>query len=1638
MANGSGADGSITIDTELDNSGFEKGSDKLLSALEGLQRSLDNISDTMSAGMDSVIKALQNLGSQAQSTARQTTSAAEQSESATKSAAQSAQQAAQATEQADTRQAQSAQSAAATQTQAANAAQRTASAQSTSYAQIEKSAQSLEEKIRSLAVSVAGGFKTEQQVMKFNDSVQSVSANLDDLKAKLEEVGSNTRVPTEEYAALTEQLKEAEAELLKLREEEGDLHDNYDIRLASYKAANPEDWYGEGFKDVIADLIKRETIASDKVDEIKAKMESLKDTGNAFNDSPEYQAAADRLNNVSNSLNDVKTNGQAASQSLHGLTQADYTSAITRGFQSGAQAAKNFVKQFANVNIKIFKGTMDGLAKVLSKIGGLCKSAAKGIARIATSSKSASNPVNSLIKGLTSFKTMLLTRIKRTFMSDIFSDLQNAVQKYASYDAAFNKSMSNIKNMGGTIAANIASLFGNIISFVEPIVTTILGWINQIIIAINSLFAFFTGKSTIKVANQQTGDYAKSLASASGGASKAAKAQKKFNNELYSYDELTRQSKQDDSSSSGGGASGGFSEPSWAEMDAWSPDEIRDKLKDFLKSIDWDSIQKEAYDLGAKFANMLNDVFKDLELADLLGTTIAEALNTALQFALGFLDTFDFAQFGKWAGTLWNAFVRAFDFQALGDVISKSVNGIFTALDSFFKTIYETCYQFGQGIGTVINSILVDIDLSLIAQTVIDAANDLNRTLEGLNDTIDWDGAAQNMIDGLNTLFNGMAFNDKGELVNVWEENGKQVGILIGNFVGYVNTVINGVDWTQFGHDIGAWFYNAISGIDPNDLAGVLTGLINGIVDVAGGIIEAINWEDLASRLTTFLNGVITGIDWEHAGEVIGELFANVLGTLNTVIDEVDWVALGEGIGTAMSGIDWGGVFETLSKVIFEAFGGMLKGLFSTSGGRSFLAVVAAIFGLKSAFSIGGNLLKISAKVILEKLIGQAVDGAVTGAGPTAAASIGGLFKNTILPALGTGAKTVLTTLGTGLSKVGGALASAAPTIGTAALGVADAVLVAYDTKTLVDTNNEYKSLAEERETATQTYCDNLAKIYEEGGQEALDAVTGTHMSLEEAQAQAEQDFADVPTNMWEGFEGGWNTYFGEDGTGLWGLVKDAFSGMVGSIKEFLGIASPSTVMEGIGDDTMQGLVNGISGFDILSTVMGLISPLPAAIIGVFTGIDWTQVSTAWSTAWDTIGGALQTVWDGLSTTASTVWDGITTTISTGWDTLSTGASTIWTGIQTTIDTVWNTLSTNASTVWNTIQTTIDTIWTTLSTNASTTWTTIQTTLTTTWETLRTTAETKFDAIKTHLETTWESVKTKVTTTWENIKTTIGTKWENIKTNVHTSVERVKTTMSEGWTSVKTTMDTKWGEIKTSLGTHLENLVGKIKGQLESWKTAGGNLVGGLLSGLKNKWEEVSRWVSEKASALTSKLQNAFKIGSPSKVWAQIGEYLDEGLLQGLQSGEGSLMNQTAALAQGMSDRLQGDGTIAMDGTVSGIDGVVSQLSSIANIFTGIAQTLASMGELVIPQIAAGSVVPARVAVASSGYETDGTMMDGEYLDDIRIGIQNLVELLSGSMSSSNSGQTVQIMIDGKAVFDAVVNENNRAITRTGRSPIRV
>lgn len=217
MAN---TDGSLKFDTELDNSGFEKGSAKLEQAVNNLKGSINSTGADMMKSFSGVVPILQdiatntaqiygamadngNRAAQANQTVAASAAAAGQ---AVQQQAQSVQQQGQAVQQA----AQAAQSASAAMSN--SGAAKTLDAQLTAT---ERSAGRLDTQMRGLADSLARGLNTDSQFTNFDIKMGKAEEAAQNLKQQLIDLGKQ-KFNTAEYDQLTASIQKTESSLFGL------------------------------------------------------------------------------------------------------------------------------------------------------------------------------------------------------------------------------------------------------------------------------------------------------------------------------------------------------------------------------------------------------------------------------------------------------------------------------------------------------------------------------------------------------------------------------------------------------------------------------------------------------------------------------------------------------------------------------------------------------------------------------------------------------------------------------------------------------------------------------------------------------------------------------------------------------------------------------------------------------------------------------------------------------------------------------------------------------------------------------------------------------------------------------------------------------------------------------------------------------------------------------------------------------------------------------------------------------------------------------------------------------------------------------------------------------------------------------
>lgn len=182
--------------------------------------------------------------------------------------------------------------------------------------------------------------------------------------------------------------------------------------------------------------------------------------------------------------------------------------------------------------------------------------------------------------------------------------------------------------------------------------------------------------------------------------------------------------------------------------------------------------------------------------------------------------------------------------------------------------------------------------------------------------------------------------------------------------------------------------------------------------------------------------------------------------------------------------------------------------------------------------------------------------------------------------------------------------------------------------------------------------------------------------------------------------------------------------------------------------------------------------------------------------------------------------------------------------------------------------------------------------------------------VKTVWANTWSAIGSKVTAIWSAIKSTTSSAINSVKSTISSVVAGIKSAWSSAWNSVKTKFDEIWSGIKTAAKTAVDNvysvvtgiktrITGFFSGAINWLKSAGENLVRGLWNGITS----LGGWIRDKvagfANSVTSAVQNAFTIHSPSKQWRdEVGRMLTKGLALGITDGLPEVKSAIAKMSE--------------------------------------------------------------------------------------------------------------------------------------------
>ncbi len=491
-----------------------------------------------------------------------------------------------------------------------------------------------------------------------------------------------------------------------------------------------------------------------------------------------------------------------------------------------------------------------------------------------THAKGAKFQSNALVKTLTSLKRLLITRVKRMFISAIFNQVKEGMQALARYSDAFNGAMSRIKNSAKELSANLSVTLGGLVEKVEPAVTVFLDALSKLVVQINTIFAALQGKQSVTVAKEQMESYRDSL-------DDATESAKNLKAQVYGFDELNKRNEDNGEETD---ASDLFEE---VPIDTVLPTKIKGLLEE-IKALWTDG---QYFTFGARISAGFGDVL----------TAVDDWIRNVFR-----------PKAEEWAGRIaevFNGLVAGLHWELMGKTLADGLNSVFGAINTFLTTFdFEAL---GKGIGKAINGWFDNVEWDLLGQTFANGWNALVDFIFGIVSEVDWANVGDSIAEFIQNFFDTID----------WDKTAQTIITAINGIVEAFDHLFTGVDWNGIGQNIGKFLSDSLSGIDWGALFQTVIDGVNSIFELILGVLEGFDWGKVARSLAEGVNKIDIAEMLTNAARIVSEFATGVLEFVVHFIETVDWheliSKLWDGLVSIVNAID----FEKLVELAFELLG---------------------------------------------------------------------------------------------------------------------------------------------------------------------------------------------------------------------------------------------------------------------------------------------------------------------------------------------------------------------------------------------------------------------------------------------------------------------------------------------------------------------------------------------------------------------------------------------------------------------------------------------------------------------------------------------------------------------------------------------
>ena len=728
-------------------------------------------------------------------------------------------------------------------------------------------------------------------------------------------------------------------------------------------------------------------------------------------------SAENRIKRLEEQIEKLKTESTKVS--------TETTRSVSSVGHSTNNAARH-VMTLTNLMKKLASGVKDASKHSLAASFSLALTPARSLARVVGN---VSGSINRTISGL---GRIAMYRFFRTMIKELTQGMKEGIENLYHFSeyagTAFHSSMDSMATSALYMKNSLATIAEPILNVVAPAIDLLSDHFAALAAQVAEFLAALTGQTQYTTAIKFPIRYGEE-------AEETAKAMQKW---LGPFDEINRLSDPKKASSGTGldwtqmfethevESEGPIAEFVKKLKDGLAQGDLSEfgqmlgtKLQEAMDNINWENIKTKAKKLAKTIGTFITGFFKGTGFTSSLGKTIAQGLNTAIDFASTLKDTLDFASLGRELGLGLQSFLDTFDFAgAIGTAVGWAT-GFMTFLGSAVGGVDWT------GVGEKIGAAIRDIDWKSTFRTVF------GTTVTIINGLIDF---VSGLLEGgtLDTVVSGFGTALADAIKEIkWKEAfeaafGTTVTIITG-LINFLKKVTEDGTITTILEDFGKSLAKAIKDINWKEAFSAVGGFALAVLKGMFSVVKSLT-DGKDNSIVTILEGLGTSIGriladkdfWKRAFEavqglgkaLVQGLFAAIGGVISGVTGEDISLRLDDTTASSIfTGMFAGWTITKLLKTVFGTGGGGTIGgasslsfgsLSLTFGSVAITAALAEIYGEKVTKPIQEHLESVDEtgqqplpstpeEVIVDtmlvhprQVIGEGQQGYVAGTGETA------------------------------------------------------------------------------------------------------------------------------------------------------------------------------------------------------------------------------------------------------------------------------------------------------------------------------------------------------------------------------------------------------------------------------------------------------------------------------------------------------------------------------------------------------------------------------------------------------------------------------------------------------------------------------